>query len=483
VVATLPLSAPPGASARSRAVVKSFPATSSLRVSLTYRRTRRGHGVLLRLAANRLSIYDNGHGRLWASSYGRRLRLLRVSRRRGSVTSLRLRLGSSSDVLSVRIGHSTRRQRLAMGAERRVVVGSRGRVPYRLGNVKVRPGAALRRSATPVARRPGHSAKPPSGGSTPQPHTTPPKPTTPSLPAAPQARPFAANSFWNQPLAPDAALDPLSSAWVADLKRQMLAANPWINTTNYSAPVYTVPAHQTTVRVKLGATDSSLQRAWNAVPLPSNARPASGSDKQLVVWQPSTDTLWEFWVLEKRADGWHAGWGGRMRHVSQNPGYFTEPPRWGATATSLPLLGGLIRINELKAGRIDHGLALAIPDTRAEWFTWPAQRTDGYTRSSTAIPEGARFRIDRRLDLSKLRMDPIVRMIAEAAQRYGIVVRDKAGAVTFYAEDPSPTGTNPYGGPGGLFGEKWIDQLLREQFPWDHLQALEARQRCCWTVG
>jgi hypothetical protein len=303
------------------------------------------------------------------------------------------------------------------------------------------------------------------------------------VPAPPHTRPFAVNSFWNQPLAYGGELDPLSSTWVADLKRQMLAANPWINTTNYSAPVYTVPAEQPTVRVKLDAADSALQQAWNEVPLPPNARPASGSDKQLVVWQPSTDTMWEFWVLEKRADGWHAGWGGKMRHVSQNPGYFTDPPRWGATATSLPLLGGLIRINELRAGRIDHALALAIPETRAEWFTWPAQRTDGYTRGSTAIPEGARFRIDPRLDLSKLRMDPFVRTIAEAAQRYGIVVRDKAGAVTFYAEDPAPTGTNPYASPGGLFGDKWLNQVLREQFPWDHLRAPETRQRCCWAVG
>ena len=35
--------------------------------------------------------------------------------------------------------------------------------------------------------------------------------------------------------------------------------------------------------------------------------------------------------------------------------------------------------------------------------------------------------------------------MAEAAQRYGIIVRDKTlHAIGFYAEDPSPLGTNPY---------------------------------------
>jgi hypothetical protein len=34
-------------------------------------------------------------------------------------------------------------------------------------------------------------------------------------------------------------------------------------------------------------------------------------------------------------------------------------------------------------------------------------------------------------------------MIAEAAQRYGFVVRDGAPNLSIYAQDPTPTGTNP----------------------------------------
>ena len=41
--------------------------------------------------------------------------------------------------------------------------------------------------------------------------------------------------------------------------------------------------------------------------------------------------------------------------------------------------------------------------------------------------------------------------MAEAAQRYGIVLRDKSSNITFYGQDPTPTGTNPYAGPTGYW--------------------------------
>jgi hypothetical protein len=304
------------------------------------------------------------------------------------------------------------------------------------------------------------------------PARTPKEPTGPSAPAI--TRPFSPTSFWNKPLADDAPLDPLSAAYTGDLRRQLARWKPYINTTQFSSPVYTVPANQPTVRVKLDNVQQDLQAAWERVPIPANARPAAGSDHTMVVWQPSTDTMWEFWQAEKRADGWHARFGGKMSSVSTNPGYYTDPPRWGATATSLPFLGGLIRIAELRAGRIDHALAIAIPQPKAGVFSWPAQRSDGNYASPSAIPEGTRFRIDPKLDLRTIPMTPVVRQIATAAQRYGIVVRDKAGAVAFYAEDPGPTGADPYAGRKGLFGGLYPNVMLA-QFPWEHLQALRTR--------
>jgi hypothetical protein len=289
------------------------------------------------------------------------------------------------------------------------------------------------------------------------------------------ARPFAPDSYVNAPLADDAPLDPQSAAWVAELRRQVARYGPYMNTTRYSTPVYTVPSWQKTVRVKVDKYDPALQAALERVPLPGNARPAPGTDGTLVVWQPSTDTMWEFWRLNKTLlDGWHTDHGGRMIGVSTNPGHYVDPAAWGATATSIPALAGLIRLHELEAGRIDHALGFAMPEHRRGVFSWPAQRTDGTDARLTAIPAGTRFRIDPALDLSTLPMAPIVRMMAEAVQRYGMVLRDRAAAVTFTAEDPAPTGTDPYHGPGGYYGGEYIGRLL-EQFPWEHLQALRTQ--------
>jgi hypothetical protein len=301
-------------------------------------------------------------------------------------------------------------------------------------------------------------------------------------PAPEPARLFAPSSFWNVRLANDAPLDAKSAVYVARLQELLRRWSPYINTTRYSTPVYTVSADQPPVRVSLDRGGSNgLQEAFDQVPIPSKARPAAGSDGHMVVWQPSTDTMWEFWVARRLSDGWHARYGGRIQNVSQSPGHYTairdasggyvEHPLWGASATSLPLLGGLIRIDEMKAGRIDHALAIALPEIRAGAYSWPAQRTDGKSDRADAIPEGARLRIDPRVDLDQLQMAPSVRTLAEAAQRYGIVVRDGAGAVTFFAEDPSPTGSNPFIGVDGLFGVRYIDQALRD-FPWDRLQVL-----------
>jgi hypothetical protein len=299
---------------------------------------------------------------------------------------------------------------------------------------------------------------------------------------------FAPDSIWNAPVPADAPLDRrsalLSTLFAAEIARQrMLGTGPWIQTTEYSTPIYTVPRTQRRIRVILtvrSSYGSALRRAFGAVPLPANARPAPGSDGHLVVVQPSTDRLWEFWQLRRAAGTWRASWGGAMRGVSRSPGYFTRASwpgarrTWGATATSLPVAAGLIRIGELKRGRIDHALAIAIPDMRARLAAWPAQRTDGSLRRTNAIPAGAHFRIDPKIDVDALGLPPAARAIATAAQRYGLIVYDRTlHATGFAAEDPARTGSNPY---PSLFGGLSPNVLLA-RFPWDHLQLLRMRLR------
>ena len=293
----------------------------------------------------------------------------------------------------------------------------------------------------------------------------------------PCGRFFSAAAPWNHPVPDDAPLDPASGALVAELRRQVDANyaagfGPDINVADYSTRVYTAAADQPRVDVELPPAKRFAGAPFRGVPLPPDARPAKGTDGHLVLWQPSTDTMWEFYGLARAGDGWRADWGGRIEDVSRSDGVFrptADGVKYGATASGLALAGGLITPADVRRRRIDHGLAFSIPQARAGAWSAPAQRTDGVRASPAAIPEGARFRVDPALDLDSLDLPPLTRMMAEAAQRYGMILRDQSGAVTFYAQIPPRV---PYGALDRLKRDQVSADVLRP-FPWDHLQLLE----------
>jgi hypothetical protein len=344
-------------------------------------------------------------------------------------------------------------------------------------------------AAPPAPQTPGAVTPPPAelGGESLAPKSpgTPAEPVAPTTPAPP-FRFFSPSSVWNEPLASNVALDPGAAEIVGVLRSEVsreleLKGGPAlaIDTVAYSVPIYTVAAAQPTVAVALNNKPKpALSSAWSEVPLPASAHPAAGSDGDLVLWQPSSDRMWEFWRLVHNSSGWSASWGGAMGHVSSNPGVYGPEawpgatPWWGVTASSLALAGGLITLEDLADGQINHALAMSIPNVRAGIYASPAQRTDGTSTSPLSLPQGAHLRLDPTLNLESLHLPHLTLMIAEAAQRYGIYIRDSSPNIGLYAQDPTPTGSNPYTGPTGYFEGKTPTQILAS-FPWEHLQLLK----------
>jgi hypothetical protein len=296
------------------------------------------------------------------------------------------------------------------------------------------------------------------------------------------ARFFGPSAIWNTAIPVGAPVDEHSAEVTRDLTAKVAAGSrsnmpATINTESYAPPVYTVGARQPRVRIRLDTSPQhapALVDALSAVPLPPGARPAPGTDSELVVWQPATDTMWEVWRLRSDSGGWIASWGGRLDHVSTGPGHFTAPhANWGTTASSLPLAGGMITPREFQRGRIDHALSMALPATRAGEFSLPAQRTDGESSCPNAVPEGARFRLDPTVNVNSLGLPAPVAAMARAAQRYGIYVRDQSDSVSFYAQSTVSLPADPY---PALFGGKPPYELL-QQFPWSHLQLMKMALR------
>jgi hypothetical protein len=302
---------------------------------------------------------------------------------------------------------------------------------------------------------------------------------------------FSPNSFWNQPISGDVTLAPDSEAMIRGLgeevaKEQEARTGPWIASGSFSTPIYEVPRDQPTVNVTLngehgdGHSEEALQEAFTEVPIPRDAQPADGTDAHMVIWQPSTDRMWEFWQASEERGEWQASWGGAIQDVSEFPGYYSVDAwpgarhSWAATATGLPVAGGVMLVDELQSGEIDHALAMNLPFPRTGEYSWPAQDADG-TGPPDAIPEGARLRLDPDFDVDSIE-HPVVRAMAEAAQKYGIVVRDRTGSViAFAAEDPAQSGENPYRDEAtgaGLWQDQYPTEFLAA-FPWSHLQVLE----------
>jgi hypothetical protein len=185
--------------------------------------------------------------------------------------------------------------------------------------------------------------------------------------------------------------------------------------------------------------------------------------------------MWEFWRLAHDRDGWRAAWGGAIKHTSRDRGVYGPASWpgahrwWGISASSLSLPGGLITPEQLDAGQIDHALALAVPGVRAGVFAAPAQRTDGRSVSDLAVPEGAHLRLNPRLDVAALGLPRVTRLIAEAAQRFGVYVTDTAPELSFFAE--APMQRDRYAGPRGYFDGEQPNELLAG-FPWSELEVL-----------
>ena len=321
-------------------------------------------------------------------------------------------------------------------------------------------------------------------------------PTAVATQATSLSRVFSPRSFWYRPIPADAPLNPKSSIYTQDLLHQIKThyGTVNLNTTSFASPIYYVqtnagsdavnwvdgtPIYPVGKRVNVGfwdcqnkgRTPHELVEQWRGVPIPAGATPANGSDSEMSIYDLSTHTLWEFWVT-RRVDGeWQACWGGLLRDTMQNPGIFPHP--YGATATGLPFIGGEISAEELANGKINHAIGIALVNA-ANWdeFSWPASRSDGYNpnHAPDRIPEGIRMRLDPSVDVDALNLTPVGRIIAKAAQKYGFVVWDKAGAVSLRMVNPASYELaglpNPY---PALFDNVASYDVLKG-FPWSKMQ-------------
>jgi hypothetical protein len=292
---------------------------------------------------------------------------------------------------------------------------------------------------------------------------------------------FSPSSFFYADLR-GAPLSPDSPSLVSHLAQSVTSRYNGVaalNVSDYNVGFYTAArgTSRTTVRFNdcqnKGWFDPQLARAFADVPIPSGAVAAAGTDHNLSIYDPTSDTLWEFWLAQRDASGWTACFGGRLDSVSTSPGYF--PGGLGASATGISMVGGMVSLADMKRGYINHALYLAVPDVR-KWtdYSWPAQRSDGSSDDPSSLLEGSRLRLDAGVNVDSLPLTPLGRMVAKAAQTYGFVVSDRAGAVAVITESgaatAASTGVDPWVSLLDLNSKPSYTQLAG--FPWDRMQVV-----------
>lgn len=154
-------------------------------------------------------------------------------------------------------------------------------------------------------------------------------------------------------------------------------------------------------------------------PLPSEE---NDGDRHLIIYDPDNNIAYELYNVHRPSetdDGqWHAD-SQAVWHMDQN--WFRTPGDTSADAAGLPILPGLVRVDEvLDQGVINHALRFTVPNSRNS-YVYPASHQAGVNNAN--YPRmGERFRLKADFDISGF--SPTNRIILQALKDYGMIVAD-----------------------------------------------------------
>lgn len=207
-------------------------------------------------------------------------------------------------------------------------------------------------------------------------------------------------------------------------------------------PITYVNGSQQRVPVSFDYSDESDRGPY---PIPRHAAieggPNAGGDRHVLVVDTSACRLYEMYYSFPKSGGasWHAASGA----VFDLRSHQLRPAGWtSADAAGLPIAPGLVRYEEVAAGRVDHAIRVTVPRSQKR-YVWPARHFASSNTDPALPPMGLRLRLRAGTDLSKL--PPQARIVAEAMKTYGVIVADN-GSPWFISGAPDP---------------RWNDNALR----------------------
>lgn len=246
---------------------------------------------------------------------------------------------------------------------------------------------------------------------------------------------FPADNPWNQDIS-TLPLHPRSDQIIAKIQsiggdnlHPDFGENP-----NYGIPYVVVDADQLSVPITYDAYGDESDPGPFPIPLDARVEGVPGAtsgDRHVIAVQRETCELFELFAARQTGAGWTAASGVRFDLGSNT----LRPLGWtSADAAGLPILPGLVRYDEVAAGEINHAIRVTMSQTQRGYIL-PATHFASSSTDPDLPPMGLRLRLRADADLTRLSGQALV--IAEAMQRYGLIVADN-GSNWFFQGSHDP---------------------------------------------
>src|SRR6202171_4311212 len=147
--------------------------------------------------------------------------------------------------------------------------------------------------------------------------------------------------------------------------------------------------------------------------------PGAGGDRHAIMVDRTSCTLYE---LYNAHGGGAAGSTAGSGATWALGGTALRPATWtSADAAGLPIFPGLLRLEEVQAGVVQHGLKVTAQRTDRR-FVWAARHQCGAAPTPARPPMGARFRLRAGFDVS--RFSASSQVVLNAMKHYGLLLAD-----------------------------------------------------------
>jgi hypothetical protein len=250
---------------------------------------------------------------------------------------------------------------------------------------------------------------------------------------------FPSNNVWRANIS-KLPVHARSAAWLASMgsgRRLHPDFGPSGLEMPYGIPYDVVAGSHSKVSLDFDYADESDPGPY---PFGSDTTIEMGSDRHALMLDKDNCRLYELYAAQYSPSGSTAG-SGAIFDLRSND---LRPAGWtSADAAGLPIFAGLLRLDEVKTGVVDHAVRMTASRTDRAYL-WPARHQAGAASDHSLPPMGARFRLKAGFATGGYRSD--TQVVLRAFKTYGLILADNGSDWYFQ-------GTAEDGWPAGLLDE------------------------------